>query len=180
MRAVARAIPFAGMRERDTEGAPAKRMKVVCAWCKREGRPCVLRDEPPLTDLRETHSICRRHLAALYAEMPSASFPGVRLLVVVAPRETALYHHLTQALAGVSGVTIIVDRRRGERRQERSDVAAERRRRERRIRACDVAVAGYALVRFGKPIGCQAVARPGILGGPPRQPDRGTDDESTS
>ncbi len=37
-------------------------MTVICSWCESEGRPAVVREKAPLTDRRETHGICSRHL----------------------------------------------------------------------------------------------------------------------
>jgi len=39
-------------------------MRVVCAWCRREGRPAFVCEKAPLGDDRETHSICQRHVHA--------------------------------------------------------------------------------------------------------------------
>jgi hypothetical protein len=37
-------------------------MKVICSWCKEEGRPELVREKAPLADARETHGICDVHL----------------------------------------------------------------------------------------------------------------------
>ena len=37
-------------------------MKVICSWCKEEGRPAFVREKAPLADARETHGICDFHL----------------------------------------------------------------------------------------------------------------------
>ncbi|MDH5666403.1 MAG: DUF2934 domain-containing protein [Nitrospira sp.] len=42
-------------------------MKVVCAWCEKEGVPSLLAFWPPEDDLRVSHGICETH-AALYRE----------------------------------------------------------------------------------------------------------------
>ena len=42
-------------------------VKVLCAWCVRDGRPALLREKGPLTDARETHGLCGEHFAALLA-----------------------------------------------------------------------------------------------------------------
>ena len=93
-------------------------MKVTCAWCQHEGRPATLGERAPLEDPAETHGICRRHTVDLLNRMPSRSFPGIRLLLVVGAKETALYEHLQRELAGVSGVKVMLDRRRGDRAAE--------------------------------------------------------------
>ena len=36
-------------------------MRVICAWCQREGRSGFLREREPLDDPGETHGICLRH-----------------------------------------------------------------------------------------------------------------------
>ena len=87
-------------------------MIVTCAWCQNEGMPATLGERAPLDNPAETHGICRRHTLDLLDRMPSRSFPGVRLLLVVSAKETALYEHLQRELAGVSGVKVMLDRRR--------------------------------------------------------------------
>jgi hypothetical protein len=37
-------------------------MKVICSWCRSEGRPALLWEKAPLADARETHGICVFHL----------------------------------------------------------------------------------------------------------------------
>ncbi|HWM76712.1 MAG TPA: hypothetical protein VNS56_03960 [Methylomirabilota bacterium] len=125
-------------------------MKVACAWCQHEGRPAILGEQAPLDDPAETHGICRRHTLDLLARIPSRSFPGVRLLLVVSAKETALYDHLQRELAGVSGVKVMLERRRGERRLVPQSVPDEHRRIERRLRQGEVSALGYTVIRFGR------------------------------
>jgi hypothetical protein len=125
-------------------------MKITCAWCQREGQPASLGERAPLDDAAETHGICRRHTLELLNRLPSRSFPGVRLLLVVSPRESALYEHLQQELAGVSGVKVMLERRRGERRLAPQSVPDEQRRIERRLRQGEVSALGYTVIRFGE------------------------------
>jgi len=125
-------------------------MRVSCAWCQREGQPASLGERAPLDDPAETHGICRRHTQELVNRLPSRSFPGVRLLLVVSPREEALYEHLQKELAGVSGVKVILERRRAERRLGDSDVPEEQRQVDRRVRQGEVSAFGYTVIRFGK------------------------------
>jgi hypothetical protein len=40
-------------------------MKVICAWCRKEGKSDFLREKPPLSNVSETHSICGGHAAEL-------------------------------------------------------------------------------------------------------------------
>jgi len=125
-------------------------MKVTCAWCQREGQPASLGERAPLDDPAETHGICRRHTLELLNRLPSRSFPGVRLLLVVSSRESGLYEHLQRELAGVSGVKVMLERRQGERRLEPESVPDEQRRIERRLRQGEVSALGYTVIRFGR------------------------------
>jgi hypothetical protein len=125
-------------------------MRVTCAWCQHEGRPAVLGERAPLEDPAETHGICRRHTLDLLDRMPSRSFPGVRLLLVVSAKETALYEHLQRELAGVGGVKVMLDRRRGDRKAEEQTVAEALGGLDRRIRQGEVSALGYTIIRFGK------------------------------
>jgi hypothetical protein len=124
-------------------------MRVVCAWCRQEGRPGLLSEREPLDDPAETHGICHRHSGRVLQSVPSVSFPGVRLLVVVSPSEPRLLAYLEAAFATLPYVRVIQDRRRGERRVEAAPACADRRRRERRVRAPEMSLLGYQLVRFG-------------------------------
>ncbi len=36
-------------------------MRLICAWCEKEGRPSYLADVEPREDPRETHGICPDH-----------------------------------------------------------------------------------------------------------------------
>ena len=36
-------------------------MKIVCSWCRYEGKPEVVGEKAPLDDGRETHGICIVH-----------------------------------------------------------------------------------------------------------------------
>jgi hypothetical protein len=127
-------------------------MKLICAWCRAEGRPGLLGEKPPLDDPTETHGICRRHREELLESLPSSSFPGVDLLIVVRPHEASLYQYLDRRWSGVRGVRVIVDRRRAERRRGREPMSTERRRRaEARIRPPVFTPPGYQMIRFNRP-----------------------------
>src|SRR6266850_3625519 len=130
-------------------GTTTANMKVVCAWCQREGRGRVLAEREPLDDPTETHGMCARHSEEMIGQLPSPSFPGVRMLMVVRRTENALYDHLTQSLAALPEVAVILDRRQRERRQTPTVVATERRRTNRRIRTAPFSSLGYLVVRFG-------------------------------
>ena len=123
-------------------------MRIVCAWCQSEGRPYLLRVGEPLDDTSETHGICDRHQQEIFEMFPSLSFPSTRWLFILAVSEPGAYEHLATAMRNVPGVTVIVDRRRGERRHGGKWAAAERRRAERRVRRPQRTGLGYTLVRF--------------------------------
>ncbi len=108
-------------------------MKVVCAWCERDGVPSFMGEREPLDDPSITHGICPRHLTQLLGTMPSGSFPGVALLVVVQPTDRALFEHLRWATSGVPYIRAIVDRRQGERRRRVETAVNDRRVHERRL-----------------------------------------------
>ena len=42
-------------------------MKVICSWCRGEGRSGFVGEKAPLDDVRETHSICLEHETAVRA-----------------------------------------------------------------------------------------------------------------
>lgn len=44
-------------------------MKVLCAWCVRDGKPAFLREKLPLNDPSETHGLCGDHFASLKASV---------------------------------------------------------------------------------------------------------------
>jgi hypothetical protein len=123
-------------------------MRVICAWCQQEGRSGLLRVREPLDDPTETHGICDRHQQAVLETFPSSSFPSTRWLFIVPPRDTARYDHLAKLLKDVPGATVIVDRRRGERRGAAVPGAPDRRRFERRVRRAEFSSLGYGLIRF--------------------------------
>ena len=127
------------------------RMQIICAWCRREGRPALLGHKPPFDDPSETHSVCERHRRRVLDALEAESFPGVRLLVVVGARERALYDYLTRALAGLQDVAVIIERRERERRRPGHDSAEDRRRRDRRQRRAYAPTTWYRYVRFGRP-----------------------------
>jgi hypothetical protein len=123
-------------------------MRVICAWCQKEGRPGLLRVREPVNDDSETHGICERHQQAIFETFPSTAFPSTRWLFIVPPGEAGRYHHLVQLLRDVTGATVILDRRRGERRRGLAAPPSDRRRLERRVRRPETSSLGYALVRF--------------------------------
>ncbi|MGH7313526.1 MAG: hypothetical protein ACREJV_10155, partial [Candidatus Rokuibacteriota bacterium] len=90
------------------------------------------------------------HQQQLLATLPSMSFPGIEALVIIAVKDTALYEYLRLRLAGVRGVRVMIERRRGDRRGQGADAPCERRRRDRRVRRGQTSALGYTLLRFGK------------------------------
>jgi hypothetical protein len=126
-------------------------VKAYCAWCRQEGRRGDLGEREPYADTRETHGVCDRHQQDLLATLPSMSFPGIQVLLIVAIKEGALYEYLRARLISVRGVQVMVERRRGDRRRERADVPDDRRKRDRRVRRGQTSALGYTLVRFGRP-----------------------------
>jgi hypothetical protein len=137
---------LAAARDRFTVGERA--MRVICAWCQQEGRRALLRVREPLDDPSETHGICERHQQAVFEGLPSASFPSTRWLFIVPSKDKKQYDHMLALLQDVPGATVIVDRRKGDRRRGGAGAGTERRRLERRVRRPQATSLGYALIRF--------------------------------
>lgn len=134
------------VRETSVAGEPA--MRVMCAWCQKEGRSGLLRVREPLADTSETHGICERHQQAVFEGLPSASFPSTRWLFIVAAKDKKQYEHMLSLLQDIPGATVIIDRRKGERRRGGGVATKDRRRLERRVRRPQMSSLGYALIRF--------------------------------
>jgi hypothetical protein len=130
------------------QAKPAAAMRVICAWCQKEGRRGLLRVREPLDDTTDTHGICDRHQQEVLEGFPATSFPSTRWLFIVPNGDTAGYEHLRKILKDVPGATVIVDRRRGDRRGSDEARAPDRRRADRRVRRPEVSGLGYRLVRF--------------------------------
>lgn len=126
-------------------------MRVVCPWCRRESKSDYVREKAPFDNPDSTDGICARHFEQLLESLPSRSFPDVEVLFVVRLEETALYEYLQATLRGVPNVKLIMERRRGDRRERNRAVAAERRGLERRVRSGKrFDVLGYTAFRFGR------------------------------
>lgn len=125
-------------------------MRVVCAWCQREGRTGFLGFREPLRDPGVTHGICPEHYESVLATLPAPSLPGIEMLVVVKRGEEDLYRYLEASFKGVRGVQVIVERRRQDRRDESRAVAPDRRLGPRRARKGRASVLGYRVLRFGR------------------------------
>ena len=54
-------------------------MKIICAWCRRDGKPGLLGEKSPLTNQSETHSICWEHLELLRSTKERGSLFNARL-----------------------------------------------------------------------------------------------------
>ena len=87
------------------------RMKVVCAWCEREGKPSYLGEWEPYDNPAATHGICSRHKEQALEALPSQSFPDAEMLIIVRPNDTDLYEYLLRRFVGVQGVRVILERR---------------------------------------------------------------------
>jgi hypothetical protein len=125
-------------------------MKILCAWCCREGRPAYLGEREPLDNPATTHGVCADHKAQLLESLPSRSFPDTQVLIVVHRSNMALYERLKLSLAAMSHVDVIVDRRRVDRRTAPGRISGERRHvRTRRIREGTISPLGdFTIVRF--------------------------------
>ena len=102
-------------------------MRVVCAWCQEEGRSRLLRVGEPLEDTSETHGICNRHQQGIFEMFPSRSFPSTRWLFVMSSDDARAYSHLVAVMRDITGVTVIMERRHGERRRGEERPAQKRR-----------------------------------------------------
>jgi hypothetical protein len=92
------------------------KMKALCAWCCREGKPGYLGEREPLECSLPTHGICRHHQAEVLESLPARSFPNAELLIVVRRDGPALYERLKWSFAPMFRVTVILDRRVSDRR----------------------------------------------------------------
>ncbi len=142
-------------------GASAARMRVVCAWCERDGLPAFMGEREPLDEPMVTHGICPRHLTLMLGTLPSGSFPSVDLLVIVRASDRALFEHLLWATSGVPDIRAIMERRRGERRRRIEGSVSERRERERRLMLGQVSAMGYTMVRLRRSSGQSSAFPPG-------------------
>ena len=44
-------------------------MKLLCAWCEKEGKPALIAEVPPLADPTPTHGMCPAHRAEAEKEI---------------------------------------------------------------------------------------------------------------
>jgi hypothetical protein len=125
-------------------------VRVVCAWCQREGRTGFLGYREPLDDMSVTHCICPEHYEGVLATLPAPSLRGVEMLIVVRRSEEGLYRYLTDSFTGVRGVMVIMERRGRDRREASGGLTHERRLGQRRARRGRVSAMGYRIVRFSR------------------------------
>jgi len=125
-------------------------MRVLCAWCCREGRPGYIGEREPFDNPLPTHGICADHTVEVLESLPSRSFPDVEVLIVVHGHNTALYERLKLSLESLPHVRVIVDRRLSSRRAgTRQGLDGRRRLRTRRIREGTVSPLGdFTILRF--------------------------------
>jgi hypothetical protein len=102
----------------------------------------------PLDDPTDTHGICDRHQQEVFEAFPAPSFPSTRWLFIVPSGDARGYEHLLRLLKDVPGATVIMDRRREERRRSAERPGQDRRRFDRRVRRPELSSLGYRLVRF--------------------------------
>ena len=91
-------------------------MRVLCAWCCRDGQPGYLGERAPLDNPEPTHGVCARHKAQLLESLPSRSLPDADLLIVVHRDNIELYEKFKRVFAAVSRIKVILDRRVADRR----------------------------------------------------------------
>jgi hypothetical protein len=48
-------------------------MKIVCSWCRKEGKAEIVGEKAPLDDARETHGICVTHRREVQVRWQEAS-----------------------------------------------------------------------------------------------------------
>ena len=73
------ALALPNIRQRDCNER-SDLVKVLCAWCVRDGRPAFLREKLPLEDPSETHGLCGAHFSSLSARVGRVVTPRVWLL----------------------------------------------------------------------------------------------------
>lgn len=56
-------------------------MKIVCAWCERDGKAGYLGDREPLESFATTHGICPAHREQVLEDLPARSYPEVEMVV---------------------------------------------------------------------------------------------------
>jgi len=98
-------------------------MHVFCSWCRRDGDAGYLGMREPLENPERTGGVCASHKERLLESVPSRSFPGVELLIVVR-RNGTLFQRLERSFAGVPTAKVIVGSPTAERRRRSARAAA--------------------------------------------------------
>jgi hypothetical protein len=120
------------------------KMKILCAWCCREGQPGYLGEREPLENPQATHGICAHHKSQFLESLPSRSFSDAELLIVVRRNSPALYERLKQSFAAMPAVKVILDRRGAHRPLRRYSSINERWCAERSTRPSDLRTSSSA------------------------------------
>jgi len=125
-------------------------MLILCAWCCRDGEPGYLGEREPLDNPETTHGVCASHKNQLLESLPSRSFPGAEVLIIVRRENIALYGQLERVFAALPGVKVLLDRRGPERRVGPCpESMGGRRRKSRRVREGVISpLGGFTIVRF--------------------------------
>lgn len=53
-------------------------MRIICSWCRREGKIGFVGEKAPLEDPRETHSICKAHQIQVQARWRGGVYASER------------------------------------------------------------------------------------------------------
>ena len=124
-------------------------MRVLCAWCCREGLVGYLGEREPLENPEPTHGVCAHHKIELLESLPSRSFPDAEILIVVERGEMELFERFSLLFATTARVEVIVDRRVADRRVASGQDLQDRRARRRRLRqGASSPLGDFTIVRF--------------------------------
>ena len=52
-------------------------MKIICSWCRQEGKTALMGEKAPLNDERETHGICLIHRHGVEARWRASTHTAV-------------------------------------------------------------------------------------------------------
>src|SRR5262249_60587005 len=104
----------------------------------------------PLANPETTHGVCASHKNQLLESLPSRSFAGAEVLIIVRRENIALYGQLERVFAALPGVKVLLDRRGPERRVGPClESMGGRRRKSRRVREGVISpLGGFTIVRF--------------------------------
>jgi len=73
-------------------------MKIVCAWCERDGKLGYLGDREPFESSTTTHGICPTHKNQVLEDLPPRSYPDMEIVVAVSPNRLDPRKHLVRRL----------------------------------------------------------------------------------